>query len=810
MSRGRLPRLAPVVGVVLAVGLVAVGASATVGTPSPTAAPVPAPESEPSAAAGSLQNDEVVLATLDPSGLPEQALLVSTVTARGGDERTVEDPSSTTNVDYLDRRGAPQTTTDAVLVQVGGPGVSTAVTQATFDKPLPVALHAEYTLDGTVVAPAEVLGASGVLTVRYTVTNTTAQRTVVAYTDAAGRPAQREVPVFVPFAGSLTVQLPAGVDLLDTGTGVQATDAEGRPVVRYDLLLAPPLGEVRPEAVLTLRTRDGATPAAVLEVAPTPSGDDPPAAFAAQALGSSVAGSAELYDGIGTLAEQTGAAADGAAALANGSGALADGAAQLSGQVGGPLLAGSRALAAGAGELAGGADALAAGLAAAEPGAAQLASGTQALAGGLATLSQGLGRLAAPDGLPAAAAAAGQLEAGANEVADALGSASDGPWPPPGTLPPLPDLSGLTLDDLLALTPEQLAQLKSQLASLDLDSLTGLPGSVPPPTVVQALRLLQQATDALTSLTAVLILGDAQHAALLGQAAAAAGSAAAGAADLFAQVCGPTPTLSAQQCDQLAAVAADAAAAKAAVVKAQLVSGVLLAGVAGVDAALGALETAVAQVSAGVRSGSLTDPGLVEGLALLGDGLEQSTAAVQALQAGAASAASGSAGLATGAAGVAAGVGAAAGGAEQLAAGASTLADGTRQAADGFGALAAGSDALASGAAEAARGSAELAGGLQRLQVEGVDALGAAVLEASAEPALATAWVAATDARVADALPYGPPQDAVGFTAYRLTMAATSASGTPAWQWALLAAGVLTAAGWAAWRRLATPPPAPQ
>jgi putative membrane protein len=211
-----------------------------------------------------------------------------------------------------------------------------------------------------------------------------------------------------------------------------------------------------------------------------------------------------------------------------------------------------------------------------------------------------------------------------------------------------------------------------------------------------------------------------------------------------------------------------------------------------------------------VRSGSLTDPGLVEGLALLGDGLEQSTAAVQALQTGAASAASGSAGLATGAAGVAAGLGQASGGAEQLAVGASGLAVGTRAQADGVGALAAGTDALASGAEEAARGSAALAGGLQRLQVEGVDALGAAVLEASVEPALAAAWVAATDARVADALPYGPPQDAVGFAAYRHTMPATSAAGTPAWQWWALGAGVLAAVGWAAWRRLATPPPAPR
>jgi putative membrane protein len=778
------------VGVLLALAVVALGASVVI-------APVPAPAAPQQGPA--LENDELVLATLDPSGLPEDAVLVSTVTARGGERREVTDPASTTNVDYLDRRGRPSTTDGAVIVEVGGSGVTSAVTQATFDRPLPVALHAEYAMDGIVVSPEQVLGRSGELTVRYTVTNTTAQQTTLRYEDASGAQATRDLPVFVPFAGTLTVLLPRGSDLLDAGTGIQSTDAQGRTVLTYRLLLAPPMGAFQQEALVRLATDAAETPGVVLAVEPTPSADDPPAAFGAQSLAGSVAASTELASAVGALGDQTGSAVAGAEQLAAGTDALASGADLLAGSIGGPLQSGSEALDAGAGRLAEGAQALATGLSAAAPGADSLAGGAAELATGLGTLAAGLDRLAAPDGLPAAVGASDQLAAGATQVADALGSAADGPWPPPGSLPQMPDLSGLTLDDLLALTPEDLQTLRDDLADLGFDSL---PADVPPPTVVQSLRLLQTATDALTRLAALLVLADGERSALLADAAAAASSAAHGAEALAAQVCGPAPTLTPQQCEQLDSVAADAAAAHTAVVKAQVVSVVLLAGVAGVDAALALVEQAVAEVSAGVRSGSTAEPGLVEGLGLLSAGLAQSVSGVQALQAGASAAASGAGVLAGGASSLSSGLDEAAAGATALSSGATALSEGTAAQAAGVATLASGASALAAGAADAASGSALLASGLQQLQAEGIEALRAGVVAGSADPALAAAWVQATDERAADALPYGPPEGAVGRAAYRLSMDATSTGGTPAWQWWLLGAGALGAAAYAARRRL--------
>jgi putative membrane protein len=801
VTSSRSRALAPVAGVALALSLVASGVAVVV-------APAGSASSD-----ASFVNDEVVLATLDPSGLPQDARLVSTVTTRGGQARTVEDPASTTNVVYLDRRGTPRTGTDVVLVDVGGTGTTSVITQATFDKPLPVALHAEYAVDGEVVAPEAVVGASGLLSVRYTVTNTTAQQQTITYRDAAGEVRTRTVPVFVPFAGTLTVVLPPSLEVVDTGTATRTTDASGRTVLRYTLALAPPLGTFQQQAVLRARTDDGATPAATLEVAPATSETDPGTGVTRDALAGSVRGSLRLADGLATLSDEAGRLAGGAQQVADGTDQLASGAAVLADQVTGALLEGSRELAVGGEQLAAGAEELAGGLQQAEPGAQQLASGADDLAVGVAALATGLQQLA--DGLAAAAAGAGTLTQGANGVADALGSASDPPWPPPGVLPPFPVPPDLTLEEIAALTPEQLAALLADYGDQLRDyaealrDLADLPANVPPPTVVQSLRLLQTLTAALVH------VGRDVQGLLLVTAKRSAGAAALDAADLVTQLCGPTPTLTADQCRQLTSVAADAGLAAAAATAAVGVNAVLfgieqkprLGAVPALGEALGRLEQGVLAISAAVRSGDPRRPGLVEGLAALQGGVRDARRASAALAGGAATAAQGARQLAGGADALAAGVGAAASGASELARGAQRLAAGQQAQADGVERLGEGALALAGGASQAAAGSAAVAAGVTAVQVQGIDRIGESVVEASREPALARAWLAATDRRAADALPYGAPEGALGTVSYRLTMASLRDTGTPAWQWWALAVVGLAAVGWGVRTRLASSPP---
>ena len=118
----------------------------------------------------------MVLAELDATGLPERAVLISRTTV-DGPEREVIDPASGTNVRYLDRLGRPEVGPDGVVLVVGGERPS-ALTEARFDKPLPVAVHAEYAVGGAVVPGAPPCPEPpGEVTVTYTLTNTTAEQT---------------------------------------------------------------------------------------------------------------------------------------------------------------------------------------------------------------------------------------------------------------------------------------------------------------------------------------------------------------------------------------------------------------------------------------------------------------------------------------------------------------------------------------------------------------------------------------------------------------------------------------------------------
>lgn len=820
-------RALPWLGIALAVVVVLVAVPLVVSRDSATTTAADDP---------TLENDELVLAELAPNGLPTTARLVSTVTARGGEERLVEDPASTVNVGYVNRRGSPATGQGVVLVEVGGPGTTTAVTEATFDRPLPVAVHAEYTLDGSVVPPDDVVGADGDLTVRYTVTNTTAQPTTVTYTDADGTTRRRDVPVFVPFAGALDVVLDPDVDVVDAPGAARATDERGRTVLRYSVLLAPPLGSFQVEAQARLAVQDAATPEVRLEVLPATSATDPATGFSSDALAGAVEGNSELAAGLEELSGVTGQLADGAGVLSDGADALASGASVVAAEVSGTLTDGSRLLDSGASQLADGVGALQTGLAEADSGAGRLAAGLDELSAGLDELVAGFGLLAGPDGLPRAAESGALLAAAAEQIADRVGSVTDGPWPPPGSVPGLPDLPGGLTDGVPGGLPDDLdtalGELEARLADpsvpgglgsrpdasqddlvalveRSVPDLATLPDGVPPPTLTQSVRLLGQATTVLGTLSAALAASVGEQEAALRDAATAATDASVQAVGLASEVCGSPPVLTAEQCARLgqvvertgAAASATTRAAEAGLAQAVLAAA-LVAGTTGLDAALGLVEQAVLELSGALRSGNASAPGLTEGLALLSSGLADSVEAARALQSGAEAAAAGGAQLAAGADALADGLGEATSGVDRLAEGARALADGTAANAAGVDTLASGTQDLAAGAKQAAEGSEQLADGVEALRTDGIDEVADAVAAAVAEPALAAAWLAATDARAADALPYGPPDGAVGHAAYRLTMPSTDSASVPAWQWWVLAALGAGAAAALVYRRV--------
>ena len=153
---------AAMIGVAGLTGAVAnTNATATAAGPgSETLSPFEVPVATDDSPDHYFHDDEIAIASLDPTGLPFNSYVTGRVSSKGGPERTVLDPFTTANVEYLNQRGQPVVKSGGIEVSVGGPEANTTLTRGLMDKPLPVALHAEYKLNGQIVDPTDVLGAS--------------------------------------------------------------------------------------------------------------------------------------------------------------------------------------------------------------------------------------------------------------------------------------------------------------------------------------------------------------------------------------------------------------------------------------------------------------------------------------------------------------------------------------------------------------------------------------------------------------------------------------------------------------------------
>lgn len=760
---------------------------------------VPAATTQPT----EIVNDEVVLAELDAAGLPERAVLISRTTVEGA-QREVIDPASGTNVRYLDRLGRPEVGPDGVVLVVGGPRPM-VLTEARFDKPLPVAVHAEYVVGGAVVPAATVPGAAGEITVTYTLTNTTAEQTTLTYTDAAGQQQQSEEPVFIPFQGTLTVTLPEGAELVEAPDAMLATDEQGRTVARWNISLFPPISTPIQTVSLTMRDDRAGVPGAAMVLTPAGSGQDPATGFSDDLLTGANEGNGTLYEGLDALDAAAGQVAEGSDQLATGLAGLAGGASAAAGA--------SESLATGVGGLADGAEtaadaseSLAMGVGQLANGADDVATGSEKLAGALGEAATGAQDLAdataalakATSGSPADQIAplitgGAQIEAGLLTAAARIGGPSDpvlditkplspdgdSTCPPGGTAPP---------DDDCATIYQGVRALRDGLKAVD-DVVGKLEGRV------------EDARDAFAALVAD-----------LGSIRDDVTDAAEGAQELYDSLCVPippatVPTLEQASCDQIQAVidAAESALGTAggalpdiedlvaAIVALEKQAAALS---AALDYALASTEKLLLGVEAvglAVGVGTPTQPGLATAMAALNAGLRQLATQLTTSQAelnkalrsvadgseelatGIDGAADGAEELADGSDQLADGAGDAVTGAEELAAGQQQLADGAQDAASGADQLATGLSGLAGGADSAAAAGQDLAAGATALEQDGTAPAAQGVLDASTDPALAQAWLEATAARAEDALPYGPPVGAQGNVAYVFSLAEVSA-----------------------------------
>ena len=728
--------------------------------------------------------EEIALAQLDATGLPIDAHVVSRISSHGGPERTVLNPFTTTNVEYLNQRGQPTVRSTGIDVSVGGSEPNTTLVRGLMDKSLPIAIHAEYKLNGEIVDPTAVMGQSGELEINYTVTNIDVKTKKIKYQDASGKQFSEETPVFAPMVGNLVAKLPAQWEPTDVSTGLTSTDRTGDTLVTWNLLVYPPMGSFTQELTMKANIDEGQIPGIVLTMVPATTTQDPATGFSKDLLTTTVEGNEQLEEGVDQLNTQTLALATGAAELTSGIVELSDGASAGSQLVSDELLPGSEQVAQGSAGVALGQEVLTEAIDVAALGASGVSQGATELEDGLDDLARLL-KLFADDGLPLIRDGAEDIETATNQLADAVGNTSDKPLP----VPPTPqDLQTATLYQVVdaatrgtELLAADLADLAAALAPLVTDVQTAGSGAS------SAANDAQASATTLTNLYATLCnppvagVTPADCADLLqaqADAAAAATTSNAVAADL-----GTTA----------ADLQVEQAKAAAATVTAKGLSGILV-----------LARDGVAEVSDALRSGSSKpgQEGIVEALAALITGLDTAITAAQELAAGAEAASKGSVVLADGATALSAGLVTMEDGAVELANISKLVAEGAVLAAFGTAEVAAALELLSAGLAGAATGSAELAQGAGLLQSEGTETLLQTIIKSSAEPAQAVAYLTATNKRAATALPYGPPEGAIGSAAYIMTMEAVVPENTNTWLIVALLIVLISALGGAVVKRL--------
>ncbi|MEI6622818.1 MAG: hypothetical protein WCP28_13015, partial [Actinomycetes bacterium] len=718
----------------LAAVAVAVAAVLVMGSSAGVAAPASPGASAGSEDAGSvgtaaaatvvppLVNQQLVTASLDASGLPLQAQIVNRIVATNVPVQEVKSQTSTNNVRNLENAKAPSVQGNSVVYTVGGPGQTSAATQATFGKPMPVALHAKYSTPGEGaqgIDPTTVGGRSGDMTVHYTATNTVAKVEPITYRNAAGVSTTEQQPVFAPFVGTVLAVLAPGVALTDPGNAVVNTTAGGQTSLLWNLVLYPPLGNYTQEMAFGVRSDDLQVPEVTMEVVPVANAQDPAVGFSANLLSQSVTGNKKLADGLSQLNDSALKLADGAAQLSSGQ--------QQSASAAVSAEQGSAKITKGAAGVTSGAKSLGSGASTLSDGATKLGDGATKLSDGATALSKGLDELAA--GLVGAEAGANKLAVTVQGIAVLVGNPTDQRLP-------VPDLK----------TPYAAPTTMSLLQGIWLveDIITKL---------LRPLALSVAADSALTRAGLLVVVPNLQS--------------------LNTKYCGLSPTIDPLDCTKLqlalgAATAAQTTSKNAAVNALLLAGGLTLV----YNPLLKAIEQAVIKISAALLSDPKVGPSVYGGLVLLQDGLATSVVAGNQLAAGGRQLSLAGQAVGSGGQDLAAGNAKLSTGAQSLADGAKQLTDGSRTLTNGLGSLADGSQQLASGGQGLAQGASDL-------QDQGTATILNQVVDSSSQPALADAYLSAASARSTEAAPYPAPEGAVARVAYSFTLTPPGSEGAP-------------------------------
>ena len=241
----------------------------------------------------------------------------------------------------------------------------------------PMEVSVKVMLDGVEVAPADLVGKSGVVDVEYTVRNTTAKTGPVTFTDVEGKEITEDVETADPFAGSLDVILPQGFNEVTAPGATIAGNGQNETQLGYTFVLFPPLGSAEVKVGYQSRVTNGQMPAAEFAFLPIVPFDNSTIAGTTEAYKGGASTGAAIFGAGQQIGDNLLKLQDGAGKLVAGLGQLSAGATQLSDGLVNTAAPGSAALADGANQVADGLNQLNSNVPALEEGVSDLNAGAK-------------------------------------------------------------------------------------------------------------------------------------------------------------------------------------------------------------------------------------------------------------------------------------------------------------------------------------------------------------------------------------------------------------------------------------------------
>ncbi len=330
------------------------------------------------------------------TGEVTNSTMYTQVTAVGNGTKTVVVPVGSTSNRNLNAFGPFPMEGESMVVGLtvadGGGTEERTVTDADI---APMVVSVKVMLDGVEIAPEDVVGASGVLDVEYTVRNTTATTGPVTFTDVEGKEITEDVETADPFVGSLDVILPQGFNEVTAPGATVAGNGQNETQLGYTFVLFPPLGSTEVKVGYQSRIGNGQMPAAEFSFLPIVPFDNSTIAGTTEAYKGGAKTGAAIFGAGDQIGENLLKLQDGAGKLVAGLGQLSAGATQLSDGLVNTAAPGSAALADGANQVADGLNQLNDNVPALEEGVSDLNAGAQQLNGGAKQVADGNAELAA-------------------------------------------------------------------------------------------------------------------------------------------------------------------------------------------------------------------------------------------------------------------------------------------------------------------------------------------------------------------------------------------------------------------------------